>query len=178
MKERDELIASAHRFYDEIGYIPSVWDFSIIRGYPTPRTVKNHFKSWKNFIRSCDFPDDYRTKKDTETIYIGVNDAWNENYYTDLKNMNSHLQFIVQTYVDGNKINYDMIHNQLLVMFEWQGKMYCASFLNIYVEDYYDKIDIIKQVLKDMDITLINLNGKYRWWVNKMHKFFTEGELP
>lgn len=162
-----EYIYEAKRFAKEMGYIPSVTDFKLLKHYPNPINVKKEFKTWKNYIEQCKFPLGLE-KKNNDTFYAGKHSWFSQDYFIDLQNKNLDVMHFLK---DLNvKVQVDIIHKQMLFLFRYNDTNYAVSYLNIYDDDYGKKIKIIKECLEDMEVKLINLNGNYTWWRNQIKK--------
>ena len=164
---RQDMINTGLKFVGEMGYIPALSDYKLLQHYPDPKIIKKEFKTWKNYITECNFPFGL-SKKINNTIYIGKHSWLNQDYYVDIKNR----YMEVYNYLKGLgvKIEIDIIHKQMIFLISYNDKLYAISFLNVYVKDYNNKINSIKESLEDMNIELIDLNKKLQWWKNEINK--------
>ena len=137
MNDKQQLyIKRAYQFYGEMGYIPSKLDYYIIPSTPAFTTIKKYFSSWKKYIEACDFPEDYNSKKDVNSVYLGDNYSKGFNYWNYFEQLFLTTKHIINKYIPDGQVTYNMIHNQLLFVFEWKDKAYAIGFFNKYVQDY------------------------------------------
>lgn len=184
ISRRDEIIRDGLRFYTEMGYPPSSIDFSYLPHYPNPKTVKKYFGKWKDYIASVPFPVPTKRKRDVNSFYIG-DSYWmrSDNYKKQMENMHTDLwDWLVQN-IGGEGLVPNEVHEQVIIVFQWKKVDYAVSYLNIYTENYAHKIRTIINVLEDMNIKLINLNGKNQWWERTLRvalgiEKFGEGKTP
>lgn len=165
--DKETAISYGMKFFHEMNYIPSVTDFKVLEHYPNPVAVRKLFGTWKEYLKECNFPFGH-TKKERDTFYLGKHSWFSQDYYIDIRNLYYALHSELKKITD--KIEVDIVHNQMVYVFKYNDKNYGTSFLNNYVEDYGRKINIIKEVFEDLDIQLINLNSNYTWWKKQLYK--------
>ena len=166
----EKYIKKAYKFYAEMEYIPSQLDFKVIPNTPSVKTIRRHFGKWSDYIKACEFPAEFNGKDKVDTVYIGVNGWVSENYKVHFENLFINANHIIKKHVEN--VTYKFIHNQLVFVFTYKDEHYGVSFFNRYVEEYADKINIIKEVLKDLNIKVINLNKSGRWWEKHLEEVF------
>jgi len=171
ISKEDELLRDGLRFYNTMGYPPALRDFAFLPNYPSPKTIKKYFGGWKDYISKINFPVPTRKKKDVDSFYLG-DSQWmrnNHNYRVQMQTLHTKLWHWLVTHVGAEGLVPRTMLDQELIVFQWNKVDYCVSYLNIYTENYWKKLSTIKEVLEDMKITLINLNGNYQWWERTMH---------
>jgi len=174
MNKQELYIKRAYQFYAEMGYIPVMGDYRIIPNTPAITTIKKYFGKWSDYIKACDFPKDYNTKKDVDTVFIGDNWSKGNNYFEHLKSVFLQTKHIINKYIPDGQVTYKVMHGQYLFVFEWKKVPHVICFFNKYTPDYMDKIDIMKEVFKDLGFTLHNLNKEGRWYEKRIEDIFNE----